>query len=62
LLIGLGRLVPLAVLLATFVAGGLFGALLSAGFYRVILGQRRLAFGPSPNYILLTGVAPVRKA
>lgn len=84
LLIGLGRLVPLAVvlgalllpvfylayfyvaeiyedeplpvLLATFVAGGLLGALLSAGFYRVILSQRRLAFGPSPNYILLTGV------
>lgn len=85
LLIGIGRLVPLAVvlgalllpvfylayfyvaevyedeplpiLLATFVAGGLFGALLSAGFYRVILSQRRLAFGPSPSYILLTGVA-----
>ncbi len=84
LLIGLGRLVPLAivlgalllpllylayfvvatvyadeplpVLLATFVAGAVLGALLSVGAFRVILSQRRLGFGVSPGYVLLTGV------
>lgn len=48
---------PLPVLLATFVTGAVLGTLMSAGFYHVILGQRRLAFGTSPGYILLTGVA-----
>jgi hypothetical protein len=48
---------PLPVLLATFVTGAVLGLLMSAGFYRLILSQHRLAFGSSPGYILLTGVA-----
>ncbi len=48
---------PLPVLLATFVCGAVMGALMSAVFYPIILGQRRLAFGRSPGYILLTGLA-----
>ncbi|MBF6589422.1 MAG: PrsW family intramembrane metalloprotease [Ktedonobacterales bacterium] len=47
---------PLPVLAATFLAGAVFGTLLSVAFYRVILGQRRLIFGPAPSYVLLTGI------
>jgi hypothetical protein len=84
-LVGLGRLVPLAVVLAallvpvlylvyfyvteiyedeplpvligTFAAGAVLGALMSGLVYQLILGQRRLGIGgPSPSYVLLTGV------
>jgi hypothetical protein len=48
---------PLPVLLATFVSGAILGALLSAVVYPLILGQRRLGFGLSPSYVLLTGLA-----
>jgi RsiW-degrading membrane proteinase PrsW (M82 family) len=48
---------PLPVLLATFVSGAVLGALLSAVVYPLILGQRRLGFGLSPSYVLLTGIA-----
>jgi hypothetical protein len=48
---------PLPVLLGTFVSGAVLGGLLSAVVYPLILGQRRLSFGPSPSYILLTGLA-----
>ncbi len=47
---------PLPVLIATFVSGALFGTLVSAGFYSVILSQRSLGFGSSPSYVVLTGV------
>jgi len=47
---------PLRVLLATFATGAVLGALLSAGVFQLILSQRRLGFGVSPSYIVLTGV------
>ncbi|MGO8950639.1 MAG: PrsW family glutamic-type intramembrane protease [Ktedonobacterales bacterium] len=48
---------PLPVLVGTFVAGAVFGTLVSLGFYHIILSQRSLAFGSSASYVLLTGVA-----
>jgi hypothetical protein len=47
---------PLPVLLATFACGAILGAVMSAVFYPIILGQRRLTFGRSAGYILLTGL------
>jgi len=47
---------PLPVLLGTFACGAVLGALASAVFYPLILDQRRLAFGRSSGYILLTGL------
>jgi RsiW-degrading membrane proteinase PrsW (M82 family) len=48
---------PLPVLLGTFVSGAVLGVLLSVVVYPLILGQRRLGFGLSPGYALLTGLA-----
>jgi RsiW-degrading membrane proteinase PrsW (M82 family) len=84
-LIGLGRLVPLSIVLAallvpalyllyfyqvqlyedeplrvlgaTFLLSALLGLVMSAAFYRAILSQHRVGFGPMPSYALLVGVA-----
>jgi hypothetical protein len=47
---------PLPVLLGTFVSGAVLGALVSAVVYSAVLGERRLSFGLSPGYVLLTGL------
>ncbi|HKT39796.1 MAG TPA: PrsW family glutamic-type intramembrane protease [Ktedonobacterales bacterium] len=47
---------PFIVLGATFLVGAVLGGAMSLLFYRLILSQLRVGFGPSTNYVLLVGV------
>ncbi|HET9980025.1 MAG TPA: PrsW family glutamic-type intramembrane protease [Ktedonobacterales bacterium] len=47
---------PFVVLGATFLVGAILGGAMSLLFYRLILSQSRLGFGPSTSYVLLVGV------